>query len=101
MSKGQKFLGCLVILIAMIFLVNVNLANASREVTISGRVNNVTYREVQLKNRTYNLIVDNDSKIITIKGEVYDYEEMDEVENHFARMAPAGYELVSRLDFSR
>lgn len=97
MLKGQKILGCLIVSIAI--LVNVNLANASR-VIIPGRVNNVTYRKVQLKNKIYNLIFENASKTITVEGEVYDYEEMDEVENHFERMAPTGYELICRLDFS-
>ena len=96
MLKSQKTLGCLIVII--VILVNVNLANANR--MIPGRFNNIIYRKVQLKNRTYNLIVDNYYKTITVEGEVYDYKEMNEVENLFRKIIPFGYELICRLDFS-
>ena len=94
MLKGQKILGCLIVII--VILVNINLANASR--IIPGRFNTVTYRKVQLKNRIYNLIVDNTNKTMTVKGKVYNYKEMDEVENCFRKVIPLDYELICKID---
>ena len=100
MLKGQKNLGCLVILIAIIVLVNVNAANASRIAITTPRLERITFREVQLKDRVYKLIVNNNEKSITVEGVVLDFEEMDEVENHFKRIAPTDYQFICNLNFS-
>jgi len=66
--------------------------------TSTERIENITYRKVEFKNRKFDVYINHNVKFISVHGRVDQWKDLDKVEDHFKILAPNDYRVYCDIE---